>query len=85
MSGGGGGGGRLWKYLEAQFGGTSSPERIQSTLTPTRARICKSFMEPRNRFLAGGPVRQPYLTYRPAMLHKLAESIPLQIQAQIID
>jgi hypothetical protein len=34
----------------------------------------------------GGPVRQPYLTYRPARLHKLAESIPglykrLQIRA----
>ncbi len=24
----------------------------------------------------GGPVRQPYLTYRPARLHRLAESIP---------
>jgi hypothetical protein len=34
----------------------------------------------------GGPVRQPYLTYRPARLHRLSESIPgllerLQIQA----
>ncbi len=82
MSGVGGG---LWKYLEAQFGGNSQPERIQRALSPTRARICKYFMEPRNRFLAGGPVRQPYLTYRPAMLHRLAESIPLKIQAQIID
>ncbi len=54
--GGGGevGGGRLWKYLEAQFRGNSPPERIQSTFTPTRARICISFKEPRNRFLAGG-------------------------------
>jgi hypothetical protein len=24
----------------------------------------------------GGPVRQPYFSYRPAMLHKLAELIP---------
>jgi hypothetical protein len=24
----------------------------------------------------GGPVRQPYLTYRPDRLHRLAESIP---------
>jgi hypothetical protein len=24
----------------------------------------------------GGPVRQPYLTYRPDRLHELAESIP---------
>jgi hypothetical protein len=36
----------------------------------------------------GGPVRQPYLTYRPAQLHSLAESIPglltrLQIRAQV--
>ncbi len=36
----------------------------------------------------GGPVRQPYLKYRPAWLHKLAESIPgllkrLRIRAQI--
>jgi hypothetical protein len=35
----------------------------------------------------GGPVRQPYLTYRPARLYRLAESIPgllkrLQIRAQ---
>jgi hypothetical protein len=42
------------------------------------ARICKSFQEPRNR--SAGPVRQPYfsyLSYRPARLHRLAESIPL--------
>jgi hypothetical protein len=25
---------------------------------------------------SGWPVRQPYLTYRPAMLHRLTESIP---------
>jgi hypothetical protein len=35
---------------------------------------------PRNRFgqplKPGGPARQPYLTYWPARLHKLAESIP---------
>ncbi len=36
----------------------------------------------------GGPVWQPYLKYRPAGLHRLAESIPgllkrLQIRAQI--
>jgi hypothetical protein len=29
--------------------------------------------------LPGGPVRQPYLSYRPAMLHRLAESIPWTI------
>ncbi len=37
--------------------------------------ICKSFMEPRNRSLTGGPVQQHYLSYRPATLHSLAESI----------
>jgi hypothetical protein len=38
-------------------------------------------------FQPGGPVRQPYLTYKPARLYSLAESIPgilkcLQIRAQ---
>ncbi len=33
------------------------------------------FKEPRYRFQPGGPVRQPYLTYRPSRLHRLAESI----------
>ncbi len=32
--------------------------------------------EPRNRFQTWGPVRQPYLSYRPARLHRPAESIP---------
>ncbi len=41
----------------------------------TRARICKPFKEPKNRFPAGGPIRQPYLTYQPARLHRLAESV----------
>ncbi len=36
------------------------------------SRICKPFKEPRNRFPACGPERQPYLTYR----HRLAVSIP---------
>jgi hypothetical protein len=31
---------------------------------------------PRTVSQPGGPVRQPYLTYRPARLHRLAESIP---------
>ncbi len=30
--------------------------------------------------LPGGPVLQPYLTYRPARLHRLAESIPRLIK-----
>jgi hypothetical protein len=33
-------------------------------------------MEPRNRSQPGGSVQQPYLSYRPARLHSLAESIP---------
>ncbi len=55
----------------------------------TRARICKPFKEPRNQFPAWwAGVRQPYLTYRPARLHRLAESIPgflkhLQIRALV--
>jgi hypothetical protein len=39
----------------------------------TRARICKPFKEPRNRFPAR---RAGTTTHRPARLHKLAESIP---------
>jgi hypothetical protein len=43
--------------------------------------------EPRNRFSAwwrAGTVRQPYLTYWPARLHRLATSIPgLLIRLQI--
>jgi hypothetical protein len=42
----------------------------------TDAQICIPFKEPRNRFPAGGPVRQPYLSYRPVKLHMLPESIP---------
>jgi hypothetical protein len=38
--------------------------------------IFKSFMEPWNRSQPGGPVQQPYLSYQPARLHSLAESIP---------
>ncbi len=59
---------------------------------PARARICKPFKEPGIDSQPGGPVRQPYLLYRLARLHRLAESIPrnrflgflkrLQIRAQ---
>ncbi len=41
-----------------------------------RARTWRPVKEPRNRFPAVVPVRQPYLSYRPARLHRLAESIP---------
>jgi hypothetical protein len=49
----------------------------QTTIPETR--ICKPFMEPRNRFPPGGPERQPYLAYWPARLHRLAESINLEL------
>jgi hypothetical protein len=29
--------------------------------------------------LPGGPVQQPYLTYQPVRLHRLAESIPCMV------
>ncbi len=50
--------------------------------------ICKSAEYPRNRFPAWRVGRQLYLTYRPAKLHRLDESIPgllkhLQIRALI--
>ncbi len=41
-----------------------------------RARICKHFKEPRNRFPAWRAIRQPYVSYRVARLHRLTESIP---------
>ncbi len=42
------------------------------------ARICKPFKEPCNVIDSqpGGPVRQPNLSYRPARLYLLVESIP---------
>ena len=42
---------------------------------PARARICKPFKEPGIDSQPGGPVQQPYLLYRLARLHRLAESI----------
>jgi hypothetical protein len=41
-----------------------------------RAGICKCLRSPGIDSQHGGPVRQPYLTHRPARLHRLAESIP---------
>jgi hypothetical protein len=54
---------------------------------PATDRICKPFKEPGIDSQPSGPVRQPYLLYRLARLHRLAESIPgllkhLQIRAQ---
>ena len=34
--------------------------------------LCSPGIDPQH----GGPVRQPYFTYRPTRLHRLAESIP---------
>ncbi len=42
----------------------------------SRARICRPFKEPRNRFPAWRVGTQPYLSYRPARLHRLEKSIP---------
>ncbi len=52
----------------------------------TESEFVNLLRNPRIDSLSGGPVRQPYLTYRPARLHRLAESIPwplkrLQIRA----
>jgi hypothetical protein len=44
------------------------------SLTVCRAQICKPYKEPSAQ--ESIPVRQPDLTYRPAGLHRLAESIP---------
>jgi hypothetical protein len=54
---------------------------------PARARIYKPLKEPGIDSQSGGTVRQPYLLYRLAKLHRLAEWIPglpkrLQIRAQ---
>ncbi len=75
---------------KSELSAANSNPRVGSLLI-YRARICKPFKEPRIRFPAwrnrflGGLVRQPYMTYRTARLHRMAESIPglhkrLQIQ-----
>ncbi len=73
-----------------QFSEIRPEQTGNRNLGPCRARICKPFKEPRIRFPAWrvGSVRQPYLSYRPARLHRLAESIPgllksLQIRALV--
>ncbi len=67
--------------------GTRNRVGIGLLYRPARARICKSFKGPGIDIQPGGPVRQPYLLYRLARLHRLAELIPgllkhLQIRAQ---
>ncbi len=44
--------------------------------TEHRARICRSFMETRYRFSAWRAGTKPYLSYWPARLNRLANSIP---------
>ncbi len=41
-----------------------------------KTRICRPLRSPGIDSPPGGSFQQPYLTYRPAMLHRLAESIP---------
>jgi hypothetical protein len=57
--------------------GTRNRVGIGLLYQPARARICKPFKEPGIDSQPGGPVRQPYLLYRLARLHRLAEMIPL--------
>ena len=55
------------------------PSRVPSILIFSAlnwARICQRLRSPGIDSQPGGPVRQPYLTHRPARLHRLAESIP---------
>ncbi len=54
------------------------------SLEHTRARICKPFKEPRNRFPAWPAGSTTYLTYRPAGKHRLAESIPWNLSPGLL-
>jgi hypothetical protein len=56
--------------------GTRNRVGIGLLYQPARARICKPFKEPGIDSQPGQSVRQPYLLYRLARVHKLAESIP---------
>jgi hypothetical protein len=56
--------------------GTRNRVGIGLLYWPARDRICKPFQEPAIDSQPGGPVRQPYLLYRLARLHRLAESVP---------
>ncbi len=79
-----------WRRIHPQTPGnlsirTSCVQRLLRA--KSRAWICEPFKEPKNRFQPGRPVRKPYLKYRPARLHRLAEPIPgllnrFQIHAQ---
>ncbi len=43
---------------------------------PSRTLFADLFRRPGIDFQPGGPVRQPYFSYRPVTLHRLAKSIP---------
>ncbi len=63
--------------------GTRNRVRIGLLYQPARDRICKPFKEPGIYSQPGGPVRQPYLLYRLARLHRLAGLLKhLQIRTQ---
>ncbi len=61
--------------------------RLQRPFSETELAFVNLTRSPGIDSQPGGPVRNPYLTYRPARLHRLAESIPgtlqrLQIRGQ---
>ncbi len=86
---------RLFKSLQIRARGSlnvykiglwSSFLLIYSSTGYCRVRSCKHLWSPGIDYQPSGPVQQSYLTYRPARLHRLAESIPgllkrLQIRA----
>jgi hypothetical protein len=63
-----------WYFKQSM--GTRNRVGIGLLYRPARASICKPFKEPGIDSQPGGPVRQPYLLYRLARLHRLAESMP---------
>jgi hypothetical protein len=71
---------RSWKYTCMH----SLQKKINRMLQNVQARQVRKIQSPYLNhlrspgidFQPGGPVRQPYLTYRFARLHRLAESIP---------
>jgi hypothetical protein len=63
-------------YMPESTISPSQGRRIWLQVLRARARICKPFMSPGINSQSGGPVRQAYLTYRPARLLRMAESIP---------
>ncbi len=58
-----------------QYMGARNRIGIGLSYRPARARICNPFRSPGIYSQSGGPVRKPYSSYRPARLHRPAESI----------